>query len=125
VICNKELKAGSYGQRYHFGQALFWSAYYWKRKANFFDVKKIPFELMEEDRTMLYYGMKKRTFDTMFGISEGQLISDTSWTDSMFRFRNYFDYNKTEQNDYLFDGIIAGTVRVQEKEDHLEKYQVT
>ena len=54
--------------------------------------RKYPFEFMtEEDHQMLYSKMKKPTFDSMVGIWEGQLISDSGWTDPVFRFQYYFD----------------------------------
>lgn len=90
--------------------------------------RKYPFEFMtQEDHGMLYEEMKKPSLNTMVGIWEGQLISDSAWTDPVFRFRYYFDNDgkKTLKNDYLFGGILAGTAIVTEKEDHLEMNDVT
>ena len=88
--------------------------------------RKYPFEFMdEEDHEMLYNKMKKPTLESMVGIWEGQLVSDSAWTESVFRFRYYFDANKKLKNDYLFGGVLAGTARLEEKEDHLEMYDVT
>jgi len=88
--------------------------------------RKYPFEFMdEEDHEMLYSKMKKPTLDTMVGVWEGQLVSDSAWTEPVFRFRYYFDDKKALKNDYLFGRVIAGTARVEEKEDHLEMYDVT
>jgi choline dehydrogenase-like flavoprotein len=108
------------------GKAFFGTPTPGKEMLTFSMSRKYPFEFMdEEDHTMLYNMMKKPTLETMLGIWEGQLISDSSWTDPVFRFRYYFDDNRTLKNDYLFGRIIAGTARVEEKEDHLEMYDVT
>lgn len=91
--------------------------------------RKYPFEFMdEEDHAMLYGKMKKPTLESMVGIWEGQLVSDSAWTEPLFRFRYYFDdkeNKKVLKNDYLFGRILAGTAVVEEKEDHLEMYDVT
>jgi choline dehydrogenase-like flavoprotein len=88
--------------------------------------RKYPFDFMdEEDHEMLYFKMKKPTLESMVGIWEGQLVSDSSWTDPVFRFRYYFDDKKKLKNDYLFGRVLAGTASVEEKEDHLEMYDAT
>jgi choline dehydrogenase-like flavoprotein len=89
--------------------------------------RKYPFEFMtEEDHKMLYSKMKKPSLDTMEGIWEGQLVSDSTWTPPVFRFRYYFDANKKVlKNDYIFGGTLAGTATVHEKADHLEMQDVT
>lgn len=88
--------------------------------------RKYPFEFMdEEDHEMLYSKMKEPTLESMVGIWEGQLVSDSSWTDPVFRFRYYFDDNKKLKNDYSFGRVLAGTASVEEKEDHLEMYDAT
>jgi hypothetical protein len=62
----------------------------------------------------------------MVGVWEGQLISDSTWTAPVFRFRYYFDENKKIlKNDYLFGRVLAGTATVHEKEDRLEMQDVT
>jgi hypothetical protein len=62
----------------------------------------------------------------MVGIWQGQLISDSNWTDPVFRFRYYFgDGNNILKNEYLFGGLVAGTATVNEKEDHLEMIDTT
>jgi choline dehydrogenase-like flavoprotein len=89
--------------------------------------RKYPFEFMiEEDHEMLYSKMRKPNLNTMEGIWEGQLVSDSTWTNPVFRFRYYFDATrKVLKNDYLFGGVLAGTATVHEKEDHLEMQDVT
>jgi hypothetical protein len=70
---------------------------------------------------MLYGKMKKPALDAMVGVWEGQLVSDSTWTEPVFRFRYYFDQGKNMlKNDYLFGGALAGTATLTEKEDHLE-----
>jgi hypothetical protein len=71
--------------------------------------------------------MKKPTLESMVGVWEGQLVSDSAWTSPMFRFRYYFkDENKKElKNDYLFGGVLSGTATVSDKQDHVEMYDVT
>jgi hypothetical protein len=77
--------------------------------------------MTQEDHEMLYSKMKKPRLDAIVGIWEGQLVSDCTWTDPVFRFRYYFDRDKNIwKNEYLFGGTIAGTAVVTEKEDHLE-----
>lgn len=91
--------------------------------------RKYPFEFMtEEDHEMLYNNMKKPTMEAMIGVWEGQLVSDSTWTDPVFRFRYYFESNATGRilkNDYLFNNILAGTAIVEEKEDHFEMHDET
>jgi choline dehydrogenase-like flavoprotein len=89
--------------------------------------RKYPFEFMtEEDHEMLYRKVKKPSLYTMVGVWEGQLISDSTWTAPVFRFRYYFDENKKIlKNDYLFGRVLAGTATVHEKEDRLEMQDVT
>jgi choline dehydrogenase-like flavoprotein len=88
--------------------------------------RKYPFEFMdEEDHEMVYKKMKKPTLESMVGLWKGQLVSDSAWTEPIFRFRYYFDDEKKLKNDYLFGRLLAGTAKVEEKEDHLEMYDVT
>jgi choline dehydrogenase-like flavoprotein len=90
--------------------------------------RRYPFEFMdEEDHEILYSKMKKPTFESMEGIWEGQLVSDSAWSPVLFRFRYYFkDKSKRElMNDYLFGGVLSGTATLSEKEDHVEMYDVT
>lgn len=99
--------------------------------------RKYPFEFMtEEDHEVLYSKMKKPTLQSMVGIWEGRLVSDSTWSDPVFRFKYYFDSGKHEErsttissptlkNDYLFGNIIAGTAIVSEKEDHVEMQDET
>jgi choline dehydrogenase-like flavoprotein len=91
--------------------------------------RRYPLEYMtEEDHEMLYSKMKKPSMESMIGIWEGQLVSDSTWTDPVFRFRIYFENNTTGRilkNDYLFNKTLAGTATVEEKEDHLEMHDET
>ena len=41
--------------------------------------------------------MKKPTLESMVGIWEGQLVSDSTWTDPVFRFRYYFENDTQEE----------------------------
>ena len=62
--------------------------------------RKYPFEFMtEEDHEMLYSKMKKPTLQSMVGIWEGQLVSDSTWSEPVFRFKYYFD-KKTEAKSF-------------------------
>lgn len=88
--------------------------------------RKYPFEFMdEEDHEMVYKSMKKPTLESMVGVWKGQLVSDSAWTEPVFTFRYYFDDEKKLKNDYLFGRLLAGTAKVEEKEDHLEMYDIT
>ncbi|HZD81913.1 MAG TPA: GMC family oxidoreductase [Nitrososphaeraceae archaeon] len=89
--------------------------------------RKYPFEFMtEEDHGMLYSKMKKPALESMIGIWEGRLVSDSTWSEPIFKFRYYFDKdNKTLKNDYVFGNILAGTAIVNEKEDRVEMQDVT
>ncbi|TLX88861.1 MAG: hypothetical protein E6K94_11525 [Thaumarchaeota archaeon] len=101
--------------------------------------RKYPFEFMDEaDHEILYNKMKKPTLESMAGIWEGQLVSDSAWTEPVFSFRYYFD-DKRDSNigndgnqdkkilnkNYLFGRVIAETARVEEKDDHLDMYDLT
>lgn len=108
------------------GKAFFGTPSQGKELMSFSMSRKYPFEFMdEEDHEMLYNRMKKPGLDSMVGIWEGQIVSDSAWTQPVFRFRYYFDNNKKLKNDYLFGGTLAGTAIVEEKEDHLEMYDAT
>jgi hypothetical protein len=62
----------------------------------------------------------------MVGIWEGQLVSDSRWSDPVFRFKYYFDKDKkTLKNDYVFGNVLAGTAMVNDKEDHVEMQDST
>ena len=90
--------------------------------------RRYPFEFMdEEDHEILYNKMKKPALESMVGIWEGQLVSDSAWTPPIFRFRYYFEdkAKKELKNDYLFGGLLSGTAAISEKEDHVEMYDVT
>jgi hypothetical protein len=67
----------------------------------------------------------------MVGIWEGRLVSDSTWSDPVFRFKYYFDNSSKEdgstitttctlKNDYAFGNVLAGTAVVSDKEDHVE-----
>lgn len=56
--------------------------------------RKSQLEFMtEEDHEFLYGKMKKSSLESMVGIRTGRLISDTMWSDTMYRFRYYFDFD--------------------------------
>lgn len=88
--------------------------------------KKYPLEFMDEqDHEMLYNKMKKPTLESMVGVWKGQLVSDSTWTEPIFRFRYYFDEARKLKNDYLFARLLGGTATVEEKQDHLEMFDAT
>ncbi len=92
--------------------------------------RKYPFEFMtEEDHELLYSKMKKPSLESMVGIWTGRLISDSMWSDTVFWFRYYFDYDdkggKILKNDYVFGNALAGSAVVTDKEDHLEMRDLT
>lgn len=73
--------------------------------------KKYPFEFMtEEDHEMLYSKMKKTALQSMIGIWEGQLVSDSTWSDVVFRFKYYFD--EKDQKSLKNDGFRADCASV-------------
>ena len=89
--------------------------------------RKYPFEFMtEEDHEILYSKMKKPTLQSMVGFWEGQLVSDSTWSEIVFRFKYYFDNDgKTLKNDYIFSNVLAGTAIVNDKKDHVEMQDAT
>lgn len=90
--------------------------------------RKYPLEFMdEEDHSLLYSKSRKPSFDSMVGVWEGQLISDSKWSPTVFRFRFYYDdQNRKEfKNDYVFGNILAGTATLADKGDHVEMYDLT
>lgn len=87
--------------------------------------RKYPFEFMTElDHEMLYSKMKKPSLDSMVGIWEGYLVSDSAWSTPVFRFRYHYD-GGVLKNDYIFGNILSGTAIVTEKEDHVEMNDIT
>ena len=75
--------------------------------------RRYPFEFMtEQEHEFLYSKSKKPTLDSMVGIWTGKLVSDSGWSDTVFRFRYHFDTdskgNKSLKNDYVFGNVIAG-----------------
>jgi choline dehydrogenase-like flavoprotein len=119
------------------GKAFFGKPTRGREMLTFSMSRKYPFEFMtEEDHEVLYSKMKKPTLQSMVGIWEGRLVSDSTWSDPVFRFKYYFDSGKHEErsttissptlkNDYLFGNIIAGTAIVSEKEVHVEMQDET
>jgi choline dehydrogenase-like flavoprotein len=92
--------------------------------------RKYPFEFMtEEDHEYLYSKMKKPTLESMVGIWSGRLVSDSMWSDPVFRFRYYFNTGnkggKSLRNEYVFGNVLAGTAHVTDKEDHVEMQDET
>lgn len=87
--------------------------------------RRYPFEFMTtEDHAMVYDRMTKPELDTMVGVWDGQLVSDSTWTDPLFRFHYYFD-GKTLKNDYVFNRTLAGTGVAHKTDDHLEMQDIT
>ena len=71
--------------------------------------------------------MKKPSLDSMVGIWEGQLVSDSAWTPPIFRFRYYF---KIKPRKKLLKMIIFLVVSLRElqlkrKGRSVEMYDVT
>ena len=92
--------------------------------------RKYPFEFMtEQDHEYLYGRMKKPSLQSMVGIWTGRLVSDSRWSEPLFRFRYYFDTDnqgmKKLKNDYVFGNVLTGTAGVSDKEDHLEMQDAT
>jgi choline dehydrogenase-like flavoprotein len=92
--------------------------------------RKYPFEFMtEEDHEVLYSKTKKPVLQSMVGIWEGRLVSDSTWSDPVFKFKYYFDNKdgntKALKNDYVFGNVLAGTAIVNDKEDHVEMQDST
>jgi choline dehydrogenase-like flavoprotein len=87
--------------------------------------RRYPMEFMTtEDHTMLYDRSARPDLETMVGVWDGQLVSDSTWTDPLFRFHYYLDRG-TLKNDYLFNRTVAGTAVAQEAADHLEMHDLT
>ena len=85
--------------------------------------------MTEQDHEFLYSKSKKPTLESMLGIWTGRLVSDSGWSDTVFRFRYHFDADgkggRSLKNDYIFGNILAGTAQVTDKEDHLEMQDAT
>lgn len=102
------------------GKAFFGTPPKGREMLTFSMSRKYPFEFMtEEDHDMLYGKMKKPSLASMVGVWDGQLVSDSSWTPPIFRFRFYFDSNRVLKNQYLFGNILAGTATLTDKLDHV------
>lgn len=108
------------------GKAFFITPIPGREMLTFSMSRKYPFEFMdEEDHEMLYNKMKKPNLESMVGVWKGQLVSDSTWTEPIFRFRYFLDSEGKLKNDYLFSRLISGIAVVEEKEDHLEMYDAT
>jgi hypothetical protein len=119
------------------GKAFFGKPTRGREMLTFSMSRKYPFEFMtEEDHEVLYSNMKKPTLQSMVGIWQGRLVSDSTWSDPVFRFKYYFDSSKedgstmttassTLKNDYVFGDVLAGTAVVNDKEDHVEMQDET
>jgi hypothetical protein len=118
------------------GKAFFGKPIRGREMLTFSMSRKYPFEFMtEEDHEVLYSKMKKPTLQSMVGIWQGQLVSDSTWSDPVFRFKYHFDSSKedgstmatssTLKNDYVFGDVLAGTAVVNDKEDHVEMQDET
>ena len=107
------------------GKAFFGTPKKGQEMLTFSMSRKYPFEFMTElDHEMLYSKMKKPPMNSMVGIWEGYLVSDSAWSPPVFRFRYYYD-NKVLKNDYIFGNILSGTAVVHDKGDHLEMQDIT
>src|SRR2546425_158343 len=107
------------------GKAFFGTPKKGQEMLTFCMSRKYPLEFMTElDHEMLYSKMKKPSMASMMGIWEGYLVSDSTWSPQVFRFRYYYD-NKTLKNDYIFGNVLSGTAVVHDKGDHLEMQDVT
>lgn len=92
--------------------------------------RKYPFEFMtEEDHEYLYGNVEKPSLQSMVGIWTGRLVSDSGWSNNVFRFRYYFDHDNKNggsmRNDYVFGNVLAGTAEVTDKGDHVEMQDAT
>ncbi len=92
--------------------------------------RKYPFEFMtEEDHEYLYSKSKRPSLEYMVGIWSGRLVSDSGWSDNVFRFKYYFDTDDKGRNclknDYVFGNILAGAAQVTDLEDHVEMQDAT
>lgn len=82
--------------------------------------RKYPFEFMtEEDHFMIYDRMKKPKLDSMVGVWDGYLVSDSSWSPPLFRFRYFFDTDGKLKNHYIFGNLLTGVAEVRERSDHV------
>ena len=101
------------------GQAFFNNPEKGRDMMTFAMARKYPFEFMtEEDHDMVYNKMAKPTLESMVGVWEGQLVSDSAWSPTVFRFRFYFDGNILK-NQYLFGNVLSGTAILSDKADHV------
>lgn len=108
------------------GKAFFGDPVPGREMLTFSMSRKYPLEFMtEEDHDMLYRRMQKPTLETMIGVWDGRLVSDSTWSDPLFRFRFSFDDDGQLKNDYLFARTLAGTAAVSEREDHLRMDDLT
>jgi hypothetical protein len=92
--------------------------------------RNYPFDFMtEQDHEYLYSKVKKPSLQSMVGVWTGRLVSDSGWSEPVFRFRYYFDTDnqgvKRLKNDYVFGNVLTGTAHLTEKEDHVEMQDAT
>jgi hypothetical protein len=82
--------------------------------------RRYPFGRMDEDdHARVYDRSAKPSFGAMLGLWEGRLVSDSAWSDPVFRFR-YYKQGAKLLCDYVFGGSLAGTATVVDKGDRLE-----
>ena len=82
--------------------------------------RKYPFEFMtEEDHSMIYNKMTRPLLESMVGVWDGYLVSDSSWSPPVFRFRYFFDDDGKLKNHYIFGNILTGVAEVHDKGDHV------
>ena len=87
--------------------------------------RKYPFEFMTEiDHEMLYSKSRKPSLDSMVGVWDGYLVSDSGWTPPVFKFRYYLKDGGLH-NDYIFGNILSGVATGIEREDHIEMQDET
>jgi hypothetical protein len=74
--------------------------------------RKYPFEFItEEDHKLLYGKARKPTLQSMVGMWDGRLVSDSTWSGPVFKFKYYFDKDGDTtvlKNDYVFGNVLAG-----------------
>jgi len=101
------------------GQAFFNSPQKGREMLTFAMARKYPLEFItEEDHDRIYEKMEKPNLESMVGIWEGKLVSDSALSPVVFRFRFFFDNGKLK-NHYLFGNTLSGTAILTEKSDHV------
>lgn len=82
--------------------------------------RKYPFEFMDEqDHMTLYNKMEKPKLEDMVGVWDGYLVSDSSWSPPVFRFKYFFDSEGKLKNHYTFGRILTGVATIKDNPDHV------